>query len=101
MSGLEGASFLIRNRARLLVSGLVLAVLFGNQGFRSLARNWLELRHLRREIAALEREQALLDRRLATLRDSDLAMEKEARRIGFVRPGELEYRFPPPETETH
>ena len=86
--------------ARWLVSALVLAVLFGNQGFRSLARNWLELRHLRREIAALEAEQARLDRRLSDLKEGGLALEREARRIGFVHPGEIEYRFPPPAPET-
>ncbi|MDD5630160.1 MAG: septum formation initiator family protein, partial [Elusimicrobia bacterium] len=68
----------------LLTIGL-LAVFFGNQGFRSLVRNWLELRSLSREIAGLETENARTAARLKELRESDSALEREARKVGFTK----------------
>ena len=89
--------FLREHWARLLATAGLLAVFFGNQGFRSLARNWLELRQLRREIAALEDEQTRLTGRLKALRSGDAALERLARKeLGFIKKGEIEYRFPPP-----
>jgi len=79
----------------LLTTGL-LAVFFGNQGFRSLVTNWLELRSLRREMAALEADNAKTSYRLKELRESESALEREARKIGFGKSGEIEYRFDPP-----
>ncbi|MBI4677575.1 MAG: septum formation initiator family protein [Elusimicrobia bacterium] len=92
--------FVQRHWARLLLSVFLLVVFFGNQGFRSLVRNWLELRHLRAEIASLEREQERLTRRLRSAKTDSAALERMARReLGFVKPGEIEYRFPPPSPE--
>jgi cell division protein FtsB len=52
------------------------------------ARGRVEQR--RGELAALERENAQLERRLS-LSGKDLFVEREARRIGLVRPGERLY----------
>jgi cell division protein FtsB len=79
-----------------LAAAVLLAVLLGNQGLRSLVRNWLELRALSREIAALEEENARSAARLKEMRESGAALEGEARKVGFIRPGEIEYRFDPP-----
>lgn len=82
---------------RLLASGLLAAVLLGNQGFRSLARNWLELRRLRAEIDQLKREEARQVERMKFVKSGDAALERLARReLGFIKKGEIEYRFPPP-----
>lgn len=82
---------------RLALSLALLAVFFGNQGFRGLLRNWLELRHLRRELAALERQEKAQAEKLRVLRSGDRAIERMARReLGYIRKGEIEYRFPPP-----
>lgn len=81
---------------RLAAAAGLLAVLFGNQGFRSLVRNWLELRDLSREIASLEAENARSAARLKELRESGSALEGEARKVGFIKTGETEYRFEPP-----
>ncbi|MBI5883896.1 MAG: septum formation initiator family protein [Elusimicrobia bacterium] len=92
--------FILRHWARLLLSVFLLTVFFGNQGFRGLVRNWLELRRLRAEIAALEREQAGISGKLKSVRAGDAALERMARReLGFVKTGEIEYRFPPPPAE--
>ncbi len=82
-----------------LLSGLaLLLVFFGNGGFRSLTRNWLELRRLNAEIVSLEREEKELDGRLKAMRAGDGPVERLARReLGYIKKGEIEYRFPPPE----
>ena len=83
---------------RLLAGAGLLVVFFGNGGFRSLTRNWLELRRLNAEIAALDREEKDLDGRLKALRSGDGPVERLARReLGYIKKGEIEYRFPPPE----
>lgn len=93
---------LFRHWPRLLLAAGALALFFGNQGFRGLVRNWRELRSLRREIAALQREEAAQTRRLEGLKAGDAAVERFARRdLGYIRKGEVEYRFPPPDPEPY
>lgn len=89
-------SWLRESWVKALVAVGLLGVFFGNQGFRSLVRNWIELRGLSREIAALEEENSRTAAQLKELRESDSALEREARRVGFIKPGETEYRFEPP-----
>ena len=57
-----------------------------------------EAEHRRAEVAALKRENARLRARRALLRTTG-ALEREARRLGMVRPGERPYavRHLPPE----
>ena len=94
----RAADFLRAHWGRLLAGLGLFAVFFGNGGFRSLARNWLELRRLNQEIVALERDEKDLDGRLKTLRAGDGPVERLARReLGYIKKGEIEYRFPPPE----
>jgi len=81
---------------KVLITVILLAVFFGNQGFRSLVRNWLELRSLSREIAVLEADNARTASRLKELHESDSSLEREARKVGFIKSGEIEYRFEPP-----
>jgi len=81
---------------QVLASVGLLAVFFGNQGFRSLVRNWLELRSLSHEISSLEAERTRTAVRLKELRESDSLLEREARKVGFSKSGEIEYRFTPP-----
>lgn len=82
---------------RLLATALLVVVFFGNQGFRSLVRNWLELRRLRTELAELKREELRQAERMKFMKSGDAALERLARReLGFIKKGEIEYRFPPP-----
>lgn len=92
------ADFVFAHWGRMLAGAGLLLVLFGNGGFRSLARNWLELRRLNSEIVALEREERELGAKLKALRSGDGPVERLARReLGYIKKGEIEYRFPPPE----
>ncbi len=90
--------FLRLHWRRLLAAAALSLVFFANQGFRTLARNWRHLRDIRREVVALEREERRLAERLRLLRAGDWALERMARReLGFLKKGEIEYRFPPPQ----
>ena len=98
--GAQALSYARQHWPRLLLSVVVLAVVFGNQGFRSLVRNYLELRSLRQELGALEDEHAKQAQRLKLLREGGASVERIARReLGYIKQGEIEYRFPPPAPE--
>lgn len=89
--------FLSAHWGRLLTGSALLLVFFGNGGFRSLTRNWLELRRLNAEIVSLEKEEKELDAKLKSMRSGDGPVERLARReLGYIKKGEIEYRFPPP-----
>ena len=86
-----------RRWARLAVGAGLLALAVGNNGARSLVTSWLELRSLRKEIVALEEEERRLEQRLKAMKGGDAALERLARQeLGFVKKGEIEYRFTPP-----
>ncbi|MBI3289619.1 MAG: septum formation initiator family protein [Elusimicrobia bacterium] len=94
----RAAAFIREHWGRILLGTALLLVFFGNGGFRSLARNFMELRRLDAEIVALEREEKELDGKLKSLRSGDGPVERLARReLGYIKKGEIEYRFPPPE----
>ena len=94
----HASDFFRANWGRLLTGAGLLLVFFGNAGFRSLTRNWFELRRLNQEIVALQREEKDLDGRLKAMRSGDGPVERLARReLGYIKKGEIEYRFPPPE----
>ena len=83
---------------RLLAGAGLLFVFFGNAGFRSMVANWMELQRLKGEISQLDNDEKELDVRLKAMRAGDGGVERAARRdLGYIKKGEIEYRFPPPE----
>jgi len=81
----------------LLISAAILAVFFGNGGFRSLIGNCLELHRLHKEISQLSGRQTELSERLQLISLGGSSLERLARvQLGYVKKGEIEYRFPPP-----
>jgi len=73
------------------------AVLVGNRGFRAAVKNFLQLRSVGAQIAALDKEEKTLKERIKTLASDDAALEHAARKeLGMRKAGEIEYRFPPP-----
>jgi cell division protein FtsB len=96
--GEAAAAFAREHWPRLLAATALLYVFFGNAGFRSMVSNWLELRRIKTEIVALDRDEKDLDAKLKALRAGDGGVERAARRdLGYIKKGEIEYRFPPPE----
>ena len=92
------AKFVREHWPRLLIGAALLYVFFGNAGFRSLVTNWLELRRLKRDIVQLNLDEKELDVSLKALRAGDAGVERAARRdLGYIKKGEIEYRFPPPQ----
>ncbi len=92
------AHFVREHWTRLLMGLGLFWVFFGNAGFRSMVSNWLELRRLRAEIVQLDRDEKDLDAKLKSMRSGDGAVERSARsELGYIKKGEIEYRFPPPE----
>ncbi|MBI5598028.1 MAG: septum formation initiator family protein [Elusimicrobia bacterium] len=88
-------------RARWLWAGagvLAALALLGNSGVRSMVSSWWTLRGLRKDLSAARKEEDLLKGRIAAAKGDDRALERAARtELGLQRPGEIEYRFPPPE----
>lgn len=86
-----------RHWLRIAVGSALTVFFFANSGFRGLVRNWRELRRLRGEIEAVSRQERALNERLLALRAGDGSVERLARKeLGYMRRGEIEYRFPPP-----
>ena len=85
-----------RINLKYLLLAAVAVVLVVNSGFRTLVRNYREYHRLNREKARLETQRGDLQRQLAEVREKP-AIEQAARReLSMLRPGETEYRFPPP-----
>ena len=71
-------------------------VLLGNRGLRNLVASYREYRMLTARKAELETQRAELAKQLRDV-GANPAVEQAARReLGLIRPGETEYRFPPP-----
>jgi cell division protein FtsB len=90
---LSGGAAAIRwdrvSRVALLVVLVVLVYLYAGPA-RSYWSTWREARQRSGEVAVLKRENARLRARRAALRGTS-ALEREARRLGMVRPGERPY----------
>lgn len=96
-SGPRLLAFLRRRWASLATAAALALFLFANSGFRNLLENYRELRRIQGELQSLAREEESIRRRLYLIEHEDSYLERMARReLGYVRPGELEYRFPPP-----
>lgn len=83
----------------ILIAAIAL-FLFANQGFRNLVCNYMELRHLRKQRLHLEQEKVSIKKELELLNTQNDYIEKAARKeLGLRKPGEIEYRFPPPKAQ--
>ena len=83
----------------ILIAAIAL-FLFANQGFRNLVRNYIELRHLRKQRLHLKQDNVSIEKELDLLNTQNDYIEKAARKeLGLVKPGEIEYRFPPPKAQ--
>ena len=62
-------------------------------------QNWQEAREIKRrsldELAELERERDLLKIRVEKLKTDELTKERLARRLSYIKPGEIVYKIAP------
>lgn len=90
-------------RKKILRWGLIFLVfifLFGNRGFRTLVVKYFQLRRLEEELSKIKKENEALRKELYTLETDPSAIERIARvKLSFVKPGEIIYRFAPPDSE--
>ena len=79
-------------------AALVVAILFGSRGLLRLRALTNEEAVIKQRIAGLLLENQRLRTQLHALRSDDRYLERLAReQLGFVRPGEVVYRFPSPD----
>ncbi len=73
-----------------------IAIFFVNRGFRLLTRNWLELHKVNAQKALLSKEIQDKTRELKELSDPSVLELKARKELDFIKKGEIEYRFTPP-----
>jgi cell division protein FtsB len=74
--------------------GLVVLLVFGNQGFRQLVRAVGEKRRLEKALAALRSDHERLSRELEWIQHDPSYTEYLIRKnLGYVKKGEIEYRL--------
>ena len=68
-------------------------------------QNWQETRQIKRrsvdELAELERERDYLKIRVEKLKTDELTKERLARRLSYVKPGEIVYKIVPSSNTLH
>jgi cell division protein FtsB len=80
-----------------LVALAAILSLLVNRGFRRLVSNTLAIKRLEQRLAGLNNEEVELNTQIEKFKKSDVVLENAARReLGYLKPGEVEYRFPPP-----
>ena len=85
-----------RGKLRYIILLLAAVFLLSNRGFRGLVKNSLEYRRLTKEKAALELEKISLEKDLRAVKAPGMVEQTARRKLGLLRPNEIEYRFTPP-----
>ena len=81
-----------------IIIAVIILFLAANKGFWSLIVNFNELQTLQKEHLLLQEENKELKLKLKLIK-SDEYMESMARKDGYIKPKELEYRFSPPKDD--
>ena len=77
-----------------IAGAVAVFLVFGNQGFRDLASNLQEKRRLDKALATLRTDHERLTRELGWLKqDSSYSEYLIRKNLGYVKKGEVEYRF--------
>ncbi|OGS44798.1 MAG: hypothetical protein A2539_04210 [Elusimicrobia bacterium RIFOXYD2_FULL_34_15] len=73
---------------------ILILVLFGNSGMRSVIIRKIELSKLNKQLAELESQNRELRKRLYSFENNPAFLEREARKqLGLIQPGEIKYKF--------
>lgn len=77
-----------------------MALLFFNEGSRTLTRRFFEQRKLESDIKSAQYQNELLKKRIYYLENEPSYIERMVRsELNVIAPGEIEYRFPTKEIE--
>lgn len=81
----------------LLIAGVVtVAAVTGDRGYLDVRRQRARMQELQAEVSALNMENVALLEQVRALRKDPYTVEKIAReKLGYARPGEIIFRFPP------
>lgn len=75
---------------------ILMAAITGDRGYLDVRRQRASLTKLRAEVASLRRENAVLLEEVRALRKDPYLIEALAReKLGYAKPGELIFQFPP------
>ena len=85
-----------RDKLKYIILISLAIFLLVNRGFRSLTRNYLELRRLRNQKIELESEKLSFEKSLKAMKEPGQIEHTARKELGLIKPDELEYRFPPP-----
>lgn len=91
-------SSLNKKQIKYIIIAIIIIFLAANKGFRSLIGNFAELQSLQKEHLTLQEENKKLKLKVKLMKSDDY-MESMARKMGFLKPNETEYRFQPPQKE--
>jgi cell division protein FtsB len=78
----------------LLFLVMIMTSVFGKKGVMSLYEERSRLAGLEAQIADLKKQKLRLEAEIRQLEDNPRAMEKEARRLGMIKPGEKVIMLP-------
>jgi cell division protein FtsL len=78
----------------LVCVALLVHEIFGSHGFMALRQEKMEVESLRQQIRQLQHENEQLDQRIKALQSDPKAIERLAREMGLVYPGEVIYTSP-------
>jgi cell division protein FtsB len=73
--------------------------IFGQHGFLALRQEKKEIESLRQQIQQLQHENEQLDKLIKALQSDPKAIERKAREMGLVYPGEIIYTSPQKDTK--
>jgi cell division protein FtsB len=96
------AATLRRNATYVLVLvclALLAHEIFGQHGFLALRQEKKEIESLRQQIQQLQHENEQLDKLIKALQSDPKAIERKAREMGLVYPGEIIYTSPQKDTK--
>jgi cell division protein FtsL len=98
MDKLSSDTATLRRNATYVLVLVCLALLahevFGQHGFMALRQEKKEIETLRQQIQQLQHENEQLDKRIKALQSDPKAIERKAREMGLVYPGEIIYTSP-------
>lgn len=80
-----------------MFTALLLLGLLLNRGFQRLVRTFLEIRNKKQQIEYLRRENDYLKSEIFRLKNDPQYQERMVRKeLGYIQPGEIEYRIKEP-----